>query len=110
MLRANEQSIKNFLGIIKKSGKLSTGMDKVKESIEKGECKLLIYARDTGINTFDKAKTLTKNSSIELIEWGDKKTLGETLGTKPVAIVAIKDKKFAEKLCDLFFKNNRDDN
>lgn len=99
----------SFLGLARKAGKLSMGMDASKESMDKGKTELLIFSKDISENSASKAlhtanarrvPILILNSTMEEIEW----CLGKKIG-----IIAVNDKGFAKKITELATETKEDD-
>ena len=93
----------NFLGMCKKAGALLTGEDGVGGAARQGKAALIMTASDTAHNTLKKAENLAQwnNAVLVSLPW-NKDALGELLGKRVCAILAITDKglasAFAEKL------------
>ena len=91
----------SFLGIARKAGKLSMGLDSSREAMEKGKAGLLIFSRDISENSASKAlntanarqiPVLILNSTMDEIEW----SLGKKTG-----IITVNDKGFAKRITEL---------
>lgn len=93
----------NFLGMCKRAGALLTGEDGVGGAARQGKAFIIMTAADTAHNTLKKAENLAQWNAAVLVSlpW-DKDTLGELLGKRVCAILAITDRglasAFAEKL------------
>lgn len=87
----------------KKAGALLTGEDGVSGASRQGKASLIMTASDTAHNTLKKAENLAQWSGACYVSlpW-DKDALGELLGKRVCAILAITDKglalAFAQKL------------
>ena len=90
--------IYSFIGLMQKSGKLSSGDDTVEREIKKGNVKLLIIAQDASDNTKKRFEDMAKYRNIPYIYWGTKIDLGSSIGKSSRAIIAVKDRGFANGL------------
>lgn len=93
----------SFLGLCKRAGKLLTGEDGVSGAARSGTAALIMVAADTADNTRKKAANLAAwNRTPQVSLPWDKDTLGELLGKRVCAILALTDAglavAFAEKL------------
>lgn len=86
----------SYIGLMQKSGNLSSGDDTVERDIKKGNVKLLIIAQDASDNTKKKFEDMAKYRKVPYMFFGTKDDLGISIGKSSRAIVAIKDKGFAE--------------
>lgn len=93
-------SIYSFLGLIQKSGNLSSGDDTVEIDIKKGRCRLLIIAGDASDNTKKRFEDMAKYRKVPYIFFGSKSELGMSLGKSDRAVIAIKN----EGLANAFLK------
>ena len=87
----------NFLGLCKRAGALVTGEDGVSGAVRSGAAKLLMTAADTAENTRGKAESLARQCGVTAIRLPyDKDGLGELLGRRVCAVLAITDKNLAK--------------
>lgn len=87
----------NFLGLCKRAGALVTGEDGVNGAARSGEAKLVMTAADTAENTREKAEYIAGLCSVTAIRLPyDKDSLGELLGKRVCAVLAITDKNLAK--------------
>lgn len=87
-----------FLGLMQKSGNLSSGGEIVEKEIRKGNCLLLIIAEDASENTKKKFKGLAELHNINYVIFGNKEELGFFIGKNERSTLAVKDSGMAEAL------------
>lgn len=87
-----------LLGLCMKAGRLTSGEAMVEQAIKNGSAVLVIIAVDASDNTKKKFGDMCNYRNIELIELGDKESLGKALGKAVRATLCITDKGFAESL------------
>ena len=92
----------NFLGLVKKSGKLVEGYSKCDEQRNKNEFYLFIVYKDASDNSKDKFKKHCENKNIIYINDFTKKELGEAVGRPEVNIIGILDLNMANKLFSIY--------
>lgn len=90
-----------FLGLIKKSGKLVEGYNKCEEAIKKNLLRLIIISTDCSENTKEKFKHYCSKSNIDYIERYSKEELGAQLGRDEINILGVADKNMSDKLMKL---------
>lgn len=92
----------SLLGLCRRAGKLVIGNDPVKESIETGKAFLVLVASDISHNTEKKIRMAveTSNTVKYLTIKRTKEEVSFSLG-KTCAVLAVIDKGFADKLCEL---------
>lgn len=95
----------NFLGLIQKSGNLTSGDDGVEIDIKKGKCKLLIISEDASENTKSKFETMAKRNNIPYIVFGTKYDLGYYIGKSLRSVLSIKNENMANALLEKIKEN-----
>ena len=90
--------IYSFLGLIQKSGLVSSGDDTVQRDIKKHSCKLLVIADDTSENTRKRFESMAKHHGVEYIYFGNKEDLGHSIGKGERAVISIRDGNLAKGL------------
>lgn len=88
--------IYGFLGLIQKSGNLSSGDDTVEIDIKKNKVKLLIISEDASENTRKRFEDIANSKSINYVIFGEKNSLGVAIGKSPRSILAVKDSGFSK--------------
>ena len=86
-----QDKIYSFLGLIQKSGLISSGDDTVERDIKKHFCKLLVIAEDCSENTRKRFENLARHNSVEYIYFGTKERLGGSIGKGERAVISIRD-------------------
>lgn len=93
--------ILNFLGLMKKAGKLVIGDEACYDAVRSGKAKLILIASDASPNTLNRAKGYageTKGGHIILPV--TKSELGQIFGRESCALLAVCDTKFAKALTE----------
>ena len=104
-----QNKLLSFLGLARKAGKLSMGMDSAKESMEKGKAELLILSRDISENSASKAlKTANAHHIPVLILESAMEELEAALGRK-AAVITVNDRGFAKRIPELVTEKKEDD-
>lgn len=86
----------NFLGICKRAGALITGEEAAGGAMRAGKAKLLMTAADAGENSRDRSERCAETCAVCAVRLPyDKDSLGELLGKRVCAIIAITDKNLA---------------
>lgn len=92
----------SLLGLCRRAGKLVIGFDPVKESIETGKAEAVFEAKGISLNTQKKIRACAEGSPglryMELPRTKDEVSF--SIG-KTCAVLAVVDKGFADKLCEL---------
>lgn len=96
----------NFLGLIQKSGRMSSGEGTVELDMKKQVVKLLIISEDASENTKKKFKDMANSRGINYIIFGQMDDLGYAIGKSPRSVLAIKDNGFATAFIDKASKTN----
>ncbi len=88
----------NFLGLCRRSGKISMGHEAVNESIKKKQSKLILFASDIASRTkSDVLYTIEEHKvSFADIE-STKEEISQILG-KHIAVISINDENMAKKI------------
>ena len=88
----------NFLGICKKSGKISLGFESCIDTVKKNNAFLILFANDLSERTFKKFNEATENFNVEKINLKFKIDDLYTILKRNVGIISINDKTLAEKV------------
>jgi ribosomal protein L7Ae-like RNA K-turn-binding protein len=94
-----------FIGLIQKSGNLSSGSDAVEMDIKKNKCKLLIISIDASENTKEKFEKLAKQHNICYVYFGNKADFGFAIGKPDRTVLSIKDQNFSKGLLSKIEEN-----
>jgi len=84
-----------FLGIAKRANALVCGETAVENSLSRGKVKILLIAENASERTTGRFKYLAEQFGIKVLRVPTKEEIGEALGLKPVAVMAITDGNFA---------------
>ena len=90
--------VNGLLGLATKAGKISFGMQAVEESIEKNNASLVIIANDIAEASSKKIVKVCKEKNIDYIFFGTIEENSSAIGKYNKAIIAVKDKNFAEAI------------
>ncbi|SHE33338.1 MULTISPECIES: L7Ae/L30e/S12e/Gadd45 family ribosomal protein [Caloramator] len=101
-----DNKLYNFLGLIQRSGNLTSGDDGVEIDIKKGKCKLLIISEDASENTKKKFISMAKNFGVPYLIFGEKENIGYYIGKSMRSVLSIKDNNFAEAFIKKIKENN----
>lgn len=93
-----------FLGLIKKAGKLIEGYNKCEDAIKKDILHLIIISNDCSENTKNKFINYCNKFNINYIRKYSKEELGNILGRKEINILGVTDKNMSDKLLKLINK------
>ena len=92
----------NFLGLTKRSGNLVEGYSRCNEQRNKINFYLFIISNDASDSTKKKFKKHCIAKEILVIEDFSKEELGDPIGREEIKVLAVKDKKMAERLFALY--------
>jgi ribosomal protein L7Ae-like RNA K-turn-binding protein len=96
-----------FLGIVKKSGKITEGYNKCEEIIKKGMAKLIILSDDASSNTRNKFENYSTRYDVPIIKNGFlSEDLGKILGREKVKVLCVVDYKMSCKLISILDQND----
>ena len=88
----------DYLDLQPKHGKVSFGMQAAEESVEKNNASLVIIANDIAEASSKKIVKVCKEKGIDYIFFGTIEENSSAIGKYNKAIIAIKDKNFAEAI------------
>ncbi len=92
------QNIYGLIGLARRAGKLSFGIESCKQEIEKGKGKLIIIAKDISEKTKSKIEELAKVHKVPLRQIGTIEELSNSIGQVKKAIIVIKEENLAKEL------------
>lgn len=87
-----------FIGLARKAGALEVGSEAAETAVAKGRAKLVIVSSDAGRSTVGKLTELCEAKGVPIRISTDKVTLGKALGRRMVAVAAVTDRNFADKM------------
>jgi ribosomal protein L7Ae-like RNA K-turn-binding protein len=79
-----------YLHLARRSGALVLGYRAVKASLKRGDCALLVLAKDAGLSL----KRLA-TGEVPTLELADRRRLGEWLGREELAVLGITDRQLS---------------
>ena len=88
----------NFLGICKKSGKVSFGFESCIDTVKKNKSFLVLFANDLSERTLKKFNEESENFDVETINLNLKIEDLYTILKRNVGIISINDKTLAQKV------------
>ncbi|KPU28173.1 hypothetical protein TR13x_02220 [Caloranaerobacter sp. TR13] len=91
----------SLLGLGMKAGYLKSGEMGCEIAIKKRKCRLLIIASDASENTKSKFIKLTRRYGTKYIIYGDKTTLGSSIGKTLISTIAVCDENFSKAIVKL---------
>lgn len=99
----DKNSTKLVLGLIKKAGKLNSGVDIVCDSVRHGKTNYVILSKEASENTQKKIKNCCEYYDATLVNIDlSKEELGESIGKNETSCVCINDKNFIKLLENKF--------
>ncbi len=87
-----------LLGISAKAGKLKSGEFSTLEAIRSGKAKLVIIAEDASAGTAEKFRNKCGSYQVPMFRFGEKETLGRSVGKEERSSLAILDEGLAGSL------------
>lgn len=96
----------SLLGLCMKAGKLLSGEFSVEKGIKEGNVCLVIVASDASDNTKKKFNNMSTYRNIDIIQLGDKVSLGNAIGKDIRASIGICDEGFAKNILAKFTNSN----
>lgn len=95
-----DQEIEAFelLGLARRAGFVSLGVDRARRAIRSGEACLLLTAADGSPVQLKKVRRPARKMETKERVLGDRDSLGRAVGAPPISAVVITDAGFAEQL------------
>jgi len=97
----DEKRFYQLLGLANRARKLVSGEEFVLNEIRKGHAKLVVLSNDASQSTKKKIQDKCKYYKVQLIQVGDRVTLGRAIGKEQRVALAVTDEGFAKKLLTL---------
>ena len=91
----NNKKALSLISLATKAGKVVSGEFATEKEVKTGYAELVIVAQDASDNTKKKFQNMCEFYEVPLIFYGDKETLGRTIGKEFRAMLAITDLGFA---------------
>ena len=92
----DKEKMLGMLGLAARAGKIVSGMDAVKEKVEKSKVKLVIISEDVSEKSKENIKYVCTNNGVMVIEFSTMEELGKVIGKRNRAIIGITDKSFSD--------------
>ncbi len=90
----------SLMGMCQRAGKLISGNELVEAAIKSRKAALVIIAEDIGESMLKKLTDKAQFYSADVVRFGTKDAIGESIGKGPRAAVAIIDKGFAKSFSE----------
>lgn len=93
----------SLLGLMRRAGKLETGFDAVKESLQKGKCKLVLITSDISPKTEKEIRFFAENGAVKTKVVSvayDSSDMKNAIG-RSVKTISLTDEGFAESAAKL---------
>lgn len=95
----NNKKTLSLISLATKAGKVVSGEFATEKEVKTGYACLVIVAEDASENTKKKFKNMCEFYEVPICIYGDKETLGHTIGKEFRAMLAITDAGFAKGVC-----------
>lgn len=96
-----DKKLLQFMGLCQRAGKMASGETGVLSAIKDGSAELIIVAENASDNTKKKFSDSAKYYDRKIVVFGDKFEMGSAIGKDERAVIAIKDKGFADKIAKM---------
>ena len=98
-----QSELLQFLGLMRRAGKLSVGEEGTGQAARAGKAKLILLASDSSSNACDRAEGFARRSGAPLVRlYAEKAALASALGVAGGAMAAVCDAGFARALLEKF--------
>lgn len=97
----DEKRFYQLLGLANRARKLVSGEELVLNEIKKRRAKLVVLSNDAFPSTKKKFQDKCQHYKVQLIQAGDRVTLGHAIGKDQRVVIAVTDEGFAKKLLTL---------
>lgn len=98
-----------MLGFARRAGKVVYGFDAVLKDITAGKTKVVVLSSDASPRTSEKIKGACYNFRMKLVVLPiTKEQLGRAIGRDDIAVAAVYDRSFAERILELARENLKD--
>lgn len=92
------EKVHGLLGFARRAGKIASGEAAVEANLKKGKVTLLLLAEDLSPSVAEKYRQWCGDLGVPVLAFGEKISLGVSLGQSPRALVAILDDGFARAI------------
>lgn len=97
-MNEQQKKIAGYLGIAQKAGKIAAGDNRVKESLLKGQARLVVLANNASQEVKETLTQLAASQQVTIIEWPTKEELGLIIGKSRRGALAVLDEGFARAI------------
>jgi ribosomal protein L7Ae-like RNA K-turn-binding protein len=97
----NEKRLKSMLGLAYKGGNLTAGSELCKKAVYEGRAKLVILSIDCSDNTKKKFMDKCSHRGIQVVFYGNRELLGESVGKTERTVLAVLDEGFSKEIIKL---------
>ncbi|MEX2527990.1 MAG: L7Ae/L30e/S12e/Gadd45 family ribosomal protein [Gemmatimonadota bacterium] len=87
-----------FLGLIRRAGKLVTGTEATRQAVRDGEAHLVVLALDAAPGQLEKVRGILRHRAIPEAVWATRTDLGRAVGQPPLSALAITNEIMARQL------------
>ena len=99
------------MGLARRAGQLSYGLEAVKTDIKKNRSRLILTANDLSDNTKKELLICTNERSTAVVEVSfTKEEIGLAIGAKPTGIISIKDENIKKGIIEVILIENKKEN
>ena len=88
----------NYLGLVKRAGKLVAGTDAVLKNLNKKQIKLIFVASDSSLSTIDKVEKKAFFYQITVIKKYSTEEIGTSIGSNNPKVIGITDTGFTKAI------------
>ncbi|AZV56310.1 ribosomal L7Ae/L30e/S12e/Gadd45 family protein [Clostridium sp. AWRP] len=97
-----------FMGLIKRAGKLLEGYNKCEEAIRRNRVYFVIMSQDVSKNTWEKFLNYNDKYKVPVVKTiytGEE--IGSAIGSSEIKVVGVTDKNMSKALMNLLKKNEK---
>lgn len=95
------------IGMAQKAGRVASGEFATEKAVKEGKARLVILAEDASANTKKKFRNMCTYYGVPITEYGEKDTLGHSIGREERACLAVNDEGFAKAILKNLQKNDQ---
>jgi ribosomal protein L7Ae-like RNA K-turn-binding protein len=90
-----------LLGLGLRAGHVIIGVEAVRRSLQAGDCRLLVVARDASQRALEKTVRLATARGVPQVAGPPAQELGNRLGKPPVMVIGVRDQALADGVIGL---------
>ena len=95
-----ESEALGLLGLARRAGAVSRGVDATRRSLESGEVRLVLFATDASETQFKKVRNLIRRRGVPVLRISDRDLLGRAVGRSALSVVGVTERSFARQLLE----------